>query len=292
MIRYLLISLRPKHWIKNGFVLVPLVFGHQLFNYPENVRVLAAFALFCLMSSAMYLINDVEDREKDRAHRAKRLRPIASGKLALGPAVAVAVLLAAISLGCSRFVAPGLGWILLAYFVLNLLYSRYFKHIVILDVFCLGFFFLLRIAAGTVAADVEFSYWMIFMVFLLAMFLGFGKRRQELKTLKAGAEAGQRAVLSQYDAYFIDQMVSVLTSSIVVVYMIYTVDARTIHEFGTTHLIYTVPFVYYGIFRYLFLIHRKRMGEDPTLILLSDGPLLVNLASWIAVCVYVIYFGI
>jgi len=162
---------------------------------------------------------------------------------------------------------------------------------VIVDVFCIGGFFLLRIIAGTAMARVDFSYWMIFMATLLALFLGFNKRRQELRLFEQKAISSHPA-LSKYSTYFIDQMIAVITSSIVVVYMLYTVDARTVKEFGNRHLIYSIPFVYYGIFRYLYLVHKYGEGDDPTMVLFSDNKMQLNLALWAIICVSVIYFGL
>lgn len=183
------------------------------------------------------------------------------------------------------------GWLVIIYLIFNFLYSRILKEEVIIDVFCIGGFFLLRIVAGTIATNVEWSYWMSFMIVLLALFLGFNKRRQELNHFEESAKFHRR-VLSKYNSYFIDQMISVVTSSIVVVYMLYTVDARTVRLFGTQHLIYSIPFVYYGIFRYLWLIHKMNRDGDPTSVLLSDEKMQINIILWGLVCIAVIYFGL
>ncbi len=286
---YLGVALRPKQWIKNLFVLIPLLFGKQLFAYPANLRVFYAFILFSMMASAVYLMNDIYDRALDRAHRLKKLRPVASGKLSVPTACVSALGLAGMSLLLSWKLMPLFTGILLLYFMLNILYSRLLKNVVIIDVFCIGAFFLLRIVAGTVVSGVPFSYWMIFMIFLLALFLGFIKRRQELLIMKRRAE-NHRQVLSRYSEYFIDQMIMILASSIVVVYMLYTVDHRTVALFATRHLMFTIPFVYYGIFRYLYLIHQYRWGEDPTAVLYKDRMMQFNLAAWVLISVFVIYF--
>lgn len=287
----ILYSLRPKQWIKNLFVFIPFIFGKRLFISPYNVEALACFGLFCLISSAVYLFNDVLDAKSDRAHRVKRSRPVASGALSAGTALAAAFLLAASALGGAYALDPRLSAVLFVYLALNLLYTVYLKRLVIIDVFCIGFFFLMRVVAGTVTAEVALSHWMVFLVVLLAMFLGFNKRRQELVNEGASAVV-HRSVLEKYSPYFIDQMIAVLTSSIVVVYMLYTVDERTVREFGTTHLIYSTPFVYYGIFRYLYIVIRRKEGEDPSLVLLKDGVMLVNLLAWVLVCIGVIYYKI
>lgn len=288
-IYYLGIALRPKQWIKNLFVLIPLVFGKQLFSTPANAHAFYALMLFCMMASAVYLINDIYDQKQDREHRLKKLRPVASGKLSIPTACGAALILAGVSLMLSWKILPLLTGILLLYFLLNILYSRFLKNVVIVDVFCIGAFFFLRIVAGTVVTGVPFSHWMIFMIFLLALFLGFIKRRQELVALKRRS-VHHREVLSRYSQYFIDQMIMILASSIVVVYMLYTVDHRTVAQFGTRHLMLTIPFVYYGLFRYLYLIHQYRWGEDPTAVLYKDRMMQMNLTAWVLVSVFVIYF--
>ncbi|HTL70102.1 MAG TPA: decaprenyl-phosphate phosphoribosyltransferase [Candidatus Eisenbacteria bacterium] len=284
-------SLRPKQWIKNLFVFIPFIFGKRFFVQPYGFRALACFALFCLASSAVYLMNDIIDAPNDRSHRQKRHRPIASGRLGTGAALVTALLLSVVSVAAAFPLEPKLSAVIAVYLALNLFYTGYLKNIVIIDVFCIGLFFLMRVVAGTVTAQVALSHWMVFLIVLLAMFLGFNKRRQELVNEGVDA-AARRSVLTKYSIYFIDQMIAVLTSSIVVVYMLYTVDQRTVNEFGTTHLIYSTPFVYYGIFRYLYIVIRRKEGEDPSLVLLKDGLMLVNLVAWIVVCMAVIYFRV
>ena len=291
MLVALIYSLRPKHWIKNLFIFMPLVFGQKLLNQQALFAAAITFILFSLAASSVYLFNDILDSEKDRLHRVKKLRPIASGKISKHQALIAALFLGIFVLVFSSFFNARLGIILLTYLLMNVIYSKWLKEMVILDVFTISFFFFLRISAGTVVAEVAYSHWMIFMVVLLALFLGFNKRRQELLTAEKEAGA-QRAVLSKYSLYFIDQMISVLTSSIVVVYLLYTIDERTVREFGTNHLMYTIPFVYYGIFRYLYLIHKRRQAEDPVVVVTSDRMMQVNLLLWMAVSIGVIYFGI
>ena len=288
--KHFITALRPKQWIKNAFLFLPLVFGRKIFSYPENLMTVAAFFLFSLCSSAVYLVNDILDIESDRKHPKKRSRAIASGRLPVSYAWIAALVLGAFSVGASFLLNVSLGWITAAYLVFNILYSSFLKHKVIVDVLCIGLFFLLRVVAGGVVAGVELSHWILFMTVLLALFLGFNKRRQELQF--QGTAASQRKVLLQYDDYFIDQMISVVTASIVVVYMLYTVDAETVRNFGTTHLIFTIPFVYYGIFRYLYLVHKAQIEGDPTQALLTDLRMQVNIALWIAMSVAVIYFGL
>ncbi|MFC1599196.1 decaprenyl-phosphate phosphoribosyltransferase [Candidatus Omnitrophota bacterium] len=289
--KYLLLSLRPKQWVKNLFIFLPLIFGQKLFSFPSNVESIIAFFLFSLTAGVVYLINDIIDIEKDRLHPTKKLRPIASGKVSISQANAAACILGLLSFLCSYLLNNTFGLVVVSYFAFNLLYTKVLKDHVIIDVFCIGGFFLLRIVAGSVISGVEMSHWIIFMTVLLALFLGFNKRRQELQALGDKA-VSHRSVLSKYSPYFIDQMIAVITSSIVVVYILYTVDARTVSVFGTKHLIYTIPFVYYGIFRYLYLILKHNVEGDPTQILLSDGKMKLNLLLWVMVCISVIYLGI
>lgn len=287
----LLTSLRPKQWIKNWFIFLPIIFGDNLFNYSKNFKILIAFILFCMISSVVYLINDLVDLPYDKKHPEKRKRAIASGKISIRAVFITIIIVSAISLPFSFFLDVNFGWITITYLILNLLYSTILKKLIIIDVLCLGGFFLLRIIAGTIIAKVEYSHWMIFMTVLLAIFLGFNKRRQEIKHYKESA-ATYREVLSKYNTYFLDQMISVTTSSIVITYMIYTIDIRTLNLIGNNHLAYSIPFVYYGIFRYLYLVHKENKDGDPTNILISDKTMLVNLFVWIIVCVSVIYFKV
>jgi 4-hydroxybenzoate polyprenyltransferase len=289
-IKYIFYALRPKQWIKNLFIFLPLLFGKKLFVYPENAMALAAFFLFSLTSGAVYLVNDIVDVERDRHHPTKKLRPIASGKVTRQEALITAVFLGAVTLCASFLLNRNFGIVVVAYIAFNYVYSKTLKDAVIIDVFCLGAFFLLRVMAGSVVTGIMLSHWMIFMTILLALFLGFNKRRQELSMLGSSAATAHRRILTQYNTYFIDQMIGIVTASTVIVYMLYTVDARTVKEFGTEHLIYTIPFVYYGIFRYLYLIHKVCKDGDPTRVLLSDNKMQLNLAAWVIVTILVIYF--
>ncbi|MDP2923895.1 MAG: decaprenyl-phosphate phosphoribosyltransferase [Candidatus Omnitrophota bacterium] len=289
--KYLFFSLRPKHWVKNFFIFLPLIFGQKLFVLTITSKTVIAFFLFSLASSASYLINDIIDVEKDKLHPIKRLRPIASGKVSLKDAKNSAFILCILAIAFSFIFNIYFGWIVVCYLALNILYSKIFKKEVIIDVFCISAFFFLRLMAGSLIAEVELSHWIIIMIVLLALFLGFNKRRQELKILKHKAILHRQA-LAKYNLYFIDQMVTVITSSLVICYTLYTVDTRTVKEFGTNHLLYSIPFVYYGIFRYLYLIHKIRVDGDPIRVLFSDIKLRIDLLLWVAVCVAVIYLGI
>ncbi|MCF7908129.1 MAG: decaprenyl-phosphate phosphoribosyltransferase [Candidatus Omnitrophica bacterium] len=286
-----LYSIRPRQWIKNSFILLPLIFGKKLFSYPANLDAVIAMVLFSMTSGAVYLFNDLIDVRNDRVHPLKKFRPIASGKLSIANALIAAIILSFLSIGLAFVLNRYLGLVMLIYLLFNLIYTKVLKNFVIVDVFCVGGFFLLRIIAGSVATGIEMSHWIILMTVLLALFLGFIKRRQELIILQKKAVL-HRKVLSKYSVYFIDQMIAVLTSSMVVIYMLYTVDTRTINAFGSNHLMYSLPFVYYGIFRYLYIIHQRFKHGDPTRILFADLKLQLNLALWCIVCILVIYFGI
>ncbi len=286
--KYLWQSLRPSQWVKNLFIVLPLVFGKKMFVFPADLKVVAAFILFSAASSAAYLVNDLSDIETDKLHPTKRLRPIASGKVSVRTAKTIALVLSGISLFLSFCLNVDFGYLVLGYLLFNLLYSRTLKKIVIVDVFCIAAFFLMRIVAGGIVAGVVLSHWIIIMATLLALFLGFGKRRSELNL--SGNAADHRHVLIQYDEYFIDQMITVVMSSIVVTYMLYTFDARTVREFGGEGLIFSIPFVYYGLFRYLYLIHKTKQDGDPTTVLFSDKMTQINMVLWALVCIAVIYF--
>ena len=289
--KYLFLSLRPRHWVKNLLIFLPLVFGMKLYDFLKDSKVILAFLLFSLAASAVYLINDIIDIEKDKLHPIKRLRPIASGKIGAKKALFAAVILGFLSAVFSFRLNVYFGWIIIIYLGFNLIYSGILKDLVIIDVFCIGVFYLLRISAGIVVAGVEMSYWIIIMTTLLALFVGFTKRKKELELLNFEV-AQHRSVLNKYSPYFIDQMVMIITSSIVISYILYTVDARTIRELGTKNLIYSMPFVYYGIFRYLYLIQKIRKEDDPVVILFSDRMMQLNILLCVAVCIFVIYWKI
>lgn len=284
----LFLSLRPKQWVKNFFIFFPLIFGQKLFSFPSNLRTLEAFFLFSLAASAGYLINDIMDLKKDKFHPRTRVRPIASGKLSVFKAKTAAWVLGVVALAFSFLLDAPFGSIVALYFMVNILYSKTLKEKVILDVFCIALLFILRVVAGGVVAEVELSHWIIVMTGLLALFLGFNKRRQELKATHENA-LSHRKVLLDYNVYFIDQMIAIITSSIVVAYMLYTTDPRTTAFFGNRNIMLTIPFVYYGIFRYLYLIHKLNVGGDPTRILFRDKNTQLNLLLWLIVCVAVIY---
>jgi 4-hydroxybenzoate polyprenyltransferase len=281
-------SLRPGQWPKNVLVFAPLVFAHQAFNRDATVRSLAAFAVFCLASGTVYLINDLLDRASDREHPVKRRRPIASGELAPATAGAAAVLFGAGALLAAALLEPRLALVLAVYLLLNVLYSRVLKHLVILDVMTIAAGFVLRVVAGGIAVGVALSSWLLLCTSLLALFLGFGKRRHELVLLEVNA-ATHRPILSEYSPYFLDQLIAVVTTSTLVTYALYTMDPIVHQKLGTPYLPLTIPFVLYGIFRYLYLVHQKQEGGDPSQIVFSDRPLLINVILWAATAFTILY---
>jgi len=287
--QYFLPSLRARQWIKNGFIFLPLVFGKKLFVFPANLNTLIAFCLFSLAASSVYLINDIGDIEKDKIHPAKRLRPLAAGHVSTRQAVITASILLALSIPASFLFHIYFGYIVLIYFILNLFYMKILKKIVILDVFSISVFFLLRIISGSIVADVALSHWIIMITMLLALFLGFNKRRQELILLEHKAPHHRR-VYAQYSRRVIDHIITVITTAIMISYLLYTVDERTVNEFGSNHMLLTVPFVYYGLSRHLFLVHKGEGDGDPTRILLSDRMMQINVTLWFMVCTALIYY--
>jgi 4-hydroxybenzoate polyprenyltransferase len=282
------ITMRPKQWIKNTVVFAALIFSQKLFDHHALLMSFLAFFLFCLIAGSVYLLNDVIDKEGDKRHPFKKLRPVASGSLSTATAITCAALLAIVSLGVAILVDGWFGVILATYYGINLAYSRYLKHLVIIDVMVIALGFVLRAVGGAVIINVEISPWLIICTTLLALFLGFGKRRHELVTMNEEAH-NHRPILSEYSPYFLDQMISVLTASTVVAYALYTMSADVQTKLHTSHLNLTIPFVLYGIFRYLYLIHQKKSGGNPTSVLFTDKPLLINIVLWMITACIILY---
>jgi 4-hydroxybenzoate polyprenyltransferase len=280
-------ALRPKQWIKNVFVLAPLVFAQQIGRMGQLAHAAGAFAIFCALSSCIYLVNDIADREADRRHPVKRLRPIASGDLKVFPASIMAIVLAVAGLAGALVIGPAFAGVACAYVFLNLAYSGGLKRVVILDVMAVAAGFLLRAWGGAVAVEVEISRWLILCTALLALFLGFVKRRQEIAALEGST--AQRPILREYSLTFLDQMISVVTASTLLAYSLYAFSPEVAEKLGTRHLGLTIPFVLYGILRYLYLVHQRGEGENPTQLVLTDAPLLVNLALWGVAVLAVLY---
>lgn len=283
----ILASLRPRQWVKNLFVFAGLVFAQKLFT-PSVGPALGAFAVFCALSGAVYLLNDVADREKDRLHPDKKWRPIASGRLPVPTAVGAAAVLLAGALAGSLALSRPLAVVALAYALLLGAYSAWLKHVVIVDVIVVAVGFVLRAVAGAVAIDVEISGWLLICTILMALFLALGKRRHEYLTLGEAA-ARHRPILAEYSAGLLDQMIAVVTASTVTAYALYTMSPETVAKFETHLLPATLPFVLYGIFRYLYLLYRRQLGGNPSELFLNDGPLLINTLLWILAVAVIIY---
>jgi len=281
--------LRPQQWIKNLFVLLPLVFANRLFDFSALLTDVIAFFCFCGVASSVYVLNDIVDLSADKIHPTKKLRPMAAGKVPLSSAALIAVLLFSVSIYVACLLQLQFGFVLGVYFMINVVYSLWLKQLVIIDVMCIGIFYVLRVIAGAVVIQVEISHWLIICTAVLALFIGFNKRRHELKVMGRHS-ARHRTVLENYSQYFIDQMIGVLTASTVIFYTLYTVDRRTVELFGSTSLLYTVPFVYYGVFRYLYLVHKRGKGGDPTRVVLTDSKMIVNILLWAVTAVTIIYF--
>jgi 4-hydroxybenzoate polyprenyltransferase len=280
-------SLRPSQWTKNVFVFAGLIFGLQLGNPTAVWRACAAFGVFCLLSGVVYLVNDIRDREADRLHPAKSRRPIASGALSPGHAAVAAVILSVIAVSAAFALGRSFGLVATTYLLLLALYSASLKHIVIVDVLTIAAGFVLRAIGGVVVVGVEFSHWLLLLMLLGALFLALSKRRAELVTL---ADArGHRRILAEYSPYLLDQMISVVTASTLLAYAFYTIDPGTVEKFGTDRLLWTVPFPLYGIFRYLYLVHQREGGGNPSEVLLTDRPILACVALWGAAVILILY---
>ncbi len=286
--RGLLKTMRPRQWVKSIIVFAALVFDGKLFVPELFLKTTLIYICFCLLSSAVYILNDLVDMEKDRQHPRKRNRPLASGRLDPRFAVVGGVVLGVVSIGLAFAIAPLAGVVLLAYLAQNIAYSFWLKNIVIIDVMVLSLGFLLRVVAGVVVVQVEnFSPWLYICVTLLALFLGFGKRRQEIVLLEGGA-GSHRASLDEYNLPLLDQIITIITTSTLIAYTFYSFDAAT--ALAHNRMLITVPFVFYFIARYLYLVHVKGLGGAPDELLLEDKPLLINSALWAVTVVALIYF--
>ena len=281
-------TMRPEQWVKNIVLFAGLIFAQQLFHIIPLLLTLAAFGLFCIISSTIYLINDIKDAERDRLHPLKCQRPIAAGELSPATAWKAAFFLAVFALCAAFLLDPGFGLVAVGYFILLFAYSFWLKHLVILDVLTIAIGFVLRAIAGAEVIDVEFSSWLLLCTILLALFLGLSKRRNELIQLGNDAHS-HRKILQEYSPHLLDQMIGVVTASTLMAYALYTMAPETIAKFGTSYMILTIPFVIYGIFRYLYLVHQKKMGGDPTSLIVRDLPMLVNVLLWGSLSVILIY---
>jgi 4-hydroxybenzoate polyprenyltransferase len=279
MIKYIFKEMRPRQWTKNVFVFAALIFDRQLTVMRSLERTAAAFAIFCLLSSSVYLINDVMDVEADRHHPIKKNRPIAAGNLPIPIALIIASFLIIISLTASFFLSKELAIIAVVYLLVNLAYSKWLKHFPLIDVMIIAFGFVLRVVAGVSVIEVErFSPWLYIVMSLLALYIGFGKRRAEMTVLTGENNSSHRKVLDGYSLTLIDQLLTIVSATTLFSYCLYTFSAPNLPENHVMML--TIPFVMYGVFRYLFLIQIKNKGGEPEELLLKDRPLQVTVLLW------------
>ena len=284
----LVTAARPKQWIKNFFLFAPLLFSRHLFELQTISLSAIGFLLFSLAASCIYLFNDVIDREKDKLHPVKSKRPIASGLLPITWVVVAVCITVPIVAIIALSVDVHFGIALCGYLLLNTIYTLFLKEVVIIDVMTIAASFVLRIVSGALIIEVPISEWLLICTSLLALFLGFSKRRHEITVMEHKAH-DHRPVLLEYSTYFLDQMTSLVTAATLISYILYTVAEETVTKFHSKNLLITSPFVLYGLFRYLYLIHQKQSGGDPTTELMSDKPLLADIALWAIAVAIIIY---
>ena len=281
--------MRPRQWIKNGLLVIPLIFDKQLTNWPALARIIIGFVIFCLLSSIIYIINDLVDLEADRNHPQKSKRPLASGKLKISTARTASILLTLVVFIPAALLSLEFALICLAYLVLNLAYSAWLKHAPILDVMFLASFYVLRVGAGVSLIIVtRFSPWLYVFTTFLALYLGIGKRRAELNLLADGANSHRRS-LGGYTLPLLDQLILIVSSSAIITYSLYTFSAPNLPANHTMML--TIPFVIYGIFRYLYLVQVKQSGGEPEEILITDRPLQITLVLWVLAILVIFYIS-
>jgi 4-hydroxybenzoate polyprenyltransferase len=284
----LLLSLRPAQWTKNLILFAGLIFGGKLLDPDAVAASTLGFLVFCILSGVVYLVNDVRDAAADRQHPTKSRRPIAAGDLSPSTALAAAAVLGAGALGVAWWLGPSFAVVAATYLVLLTVYSVVLKHIVILDVLTIALGFVLRAAAGAAVVQVAVSHWLLVVTLLGALFLALGKRRGEIATL-AGGGAGYRPILADYSTALLDQMITIVAASTLLAYTFYTINPETVARFGTDRLVLTLPFPLYGLFRYLYLIHQREGGANPSETLLSDRPILACVALGAGAVAVIIY---
>jgi len=291
MIKNYFTLFRIPQWIKNSFVFVPLIFSLNLFDASLLLTTFAAFAVFCLTSSIIYIINDISDIESDRAHPVKKMRPLAAGTISVKQAYLSLLFLAIPVLVFLPFFKIRFIILLIVFFLLNLLYSLSFKHIVLLDIFSIAAGFMLRVVGGAYAIEVEISSWLILTTMFISLFLAAMKRYSELQLTVNNADTGvtTRKVLSDYSTRLAGQIATVAASAVIISYALYTVSQRTLKIFGNENLIYTTPFVVFGIFRYMYLVYINEQGENTTQIMMKDISMILTLALYILTAVLIIY---
>ena len=280
--------MRPSHWVKNAFIFAPLVYGKALMNTESDLRAVMAFFAFCFVSSSVYILNDIDDRNADSQHPKKKHRPIASGAVSVGSAVVQLGLVAAVAVALASQLPWQAGACIAIYAVLNLGYSFGLKHVVLLDIFIIAAGFMLRVLTGAKAIQVDVSEWLIICTLFLSLFLGVAKRRSELAHLGRG---DSRKVLEDYTPELIRVILNVSVAGSIMSYTLYSVSDHTQQFFGTDKFVYTVPIVMYGIFRYLYLDEKRRTAENPVAVILRDPSLIATGIIWTLVSVALIYWG-
>ena len=286
--RALMRCMRPHQWVKNLLVFGGLLFSQRLTDPVAVLLSVHAFLLFCFAASSIYLLNDVQDRDEDRRHPEKRLRPIASGEVSSAAAIAAMLVLAFGSLGSAFLINRSFGVLLCLYFAMNVAYTVRLKHVVILDVMLIAFGFVLRAVGGAIAIGQPASSWLILCTMTLALLVGFGKRRNELAVLQ-GEAANHRSNLDEYSLPFLDVMMTISAAAAVIMYTLYAAAAAHFRKDHAPMLVLTTPFVIYGIFRYLYLVHRQSGGGDPSKLFVSDRAFLINGVLWVSACCFAIY---
>ncbi len=281
-------SMRPRQWVKNLFIFAPLIFSKNVFDFQLLLKAIFSFVSFCLLSGAVYILNDIKDIEEDKLHPLKSRRPLASGSLRKEHALASFFILSILGFALASILNPVFLLSVFIYFVIQLLYSFWLKHVLIVDVFVIAAGFLIRVVAGGVAIEVSLSSWLLICTILLSLFLAMSKRRHEIILLEENA-SNHRPILAHYNPYLLDQMIAVVTASTLISYCLYTISEETVAKFQTKNLIFTVPFVLYGIFRYLYLIHQRYEGGSPEALIIKDKPLLVDIFLWIVSVVIILY---
>lgn len=281
--------IRVPQWIKNLFVFVPLLFSMHLFESDYFLISLKGFFVFCLASSFIYIINDIVDLEADANHPKKKKRPLPSGRISKNNAMILSAVILIILVALTFTTNRSFNFFLLGFVVLNILYSFYFKHIVILDVFSIAAGFSIRVLAGAAIISVPISDWLILTTMFISLFLGVMKRHSELIQVSDSTTASTRKVLTDYSVTFTNQMATVAAAGVVICYALYTVAPRTVSVFGTENLIYTTPFVVFGIFRYMYLEYLNQKGENTTQIMLTDLPMIVTVLLYSLTTVLIIY---
>lgn len=283
--------MRPTHWVKNTFVLAPLLFSREFRDLDQCVKGLMATISFCLISSAVYIFNDLCDRKEDEQHPEKKDRPLASGNISLNNAWILLLILAGIGIAAGVYLKTQFLIVALIYVGINVLYSLGLKHVAILDVMIIAAGFVLRILGGSVALeDVEPSHWLVLCTIMISLFLGFSKRRTELVSIEQAGDT-TRKVLQYYSVRFLDQAIAMVTAATFICYALYTVDEHTLEVLGSRAMLITVPSVIYGLFRYIYLIYHKKATADPAALVIRDVPTLLNLVLWVVLCFIAVSFG-